>query len=300
LETSFARVVHKVFHPTKTVRKMKKMRAVMLVIGLVLTAAAIGTVAGAVGVFQGKPENIEVKSADGSLLISRQGKLIDNIPIPEYPKTRGTTFIRGRGREGVAVGMPPLVLTVGITANSIPGGVRINLHVPTLEEIGQMENEDQKAVEDAIGIIENQKGISIENARAHVTRSPENLEKIDRVELWIAYVENENTTFARVTVDWDSKEITSFKNIDESGTFPLPPEVMMGMEKLNEMRSIAIQDNRIKEITGGQNYVILPGLMAENEGELIFRMEPISYRVIVDLENKRVKSVEEWGLGGGE
>ena len=275
----------------------------MLVIGLGLVAAAIGTVAGAAGVFQGEPEKLEVRSANGSLLISRQGRLIDNIPIAEYPKTRGITFIRGGDGRGATVGMPPLTPTVGITVNPIPGGIRINLHVPTLEEIGQMEDEDQKAVEEAIGIIENQRGISIENVRAHVMRSFENLEKIDRVELWITYVENGNTTFARVIVDWDSKEITSFENINESGTFPFPSEVMTGMEKLNEMRSIAMQDNRIKEITEGQSYVILLGRITENEGELIFRMRPISYRVIIDLENELVKSVEElgprWGLGGG-
>jgi hypothetical protein len=120
------------------------------------------------------------------------------------------------------------------------------------------------------------------------------MEKIDNVELWITYAENEKMTFSRAIVNWDSKEITLFENISESGIVSLPPEVTMGMQKLDEMRSIAIQDNRIKEITGGQNYIILPGLVAENEGELIFRMEPISYRVVVDLENMRVKSVEEW------
>lgn len=71
----------------------------------------------------------------------------------------------------------------------------------------------------------------------------------------------------------------------------------MEMEKMNGMRSIAMQDNRIMEITAGQTYIILPGLVAENEGELIFRMEPISYRVIVDLENKRVKYIENLLLG---
>jgi hypothetical protein len=273
------------------------MRGVMLIglVGLVLTAVAIGTVAGAVGVFRGEPEKIEVRSVDGSLLISRQGRLIDNIPVAEYPKTRGITFIRGGYGRGATVGMPPLTPTVGITANPILRGVRINLDIPTLEEIGQMENEGQKAVEEAIGIIENQKGISVIEVRACVMRSPENLEKIDRVELWVAYIENGSTTFARAVVDWDSKEITLFENIDESGTFPLPPEVMTGMEKLNEMRSIAMQDNRIKEITEGQSYVILPGWITEDESELIFRMRPISYRVIVDLENKLVKSVEELG-----
>jgi hypothetical protein len=120
------------------------------------------------------------------------------------------------------------------------------------------------------------------------------MEKIDNVELWITYAENEKMTFSRAIVNWDSKEITLFENISESDIVSLPPEVTMGMQKLDEMRSIAIQDNRIKEITGGQNYIILPGLVAENEGELIFRMEPISYRVVVDLENMRVKSVEEW------
>jgi hypothetical protein len=271
-----------------------KKRAVMLVIGVVSVVAVIGTVGRAAGWFQGEPEKLEVSSADGSLLLFRQGKLIDNISIPEFPKTSGITFVRGRGGEGAAVGMPPLVPNVGMTVKTIPGGVRINLDIPTLEEIEQMENEDRKAVEDAIGIIENQKGISIEEARAHVMRSPENMEKIDNVELWITYAENEKMTFSRAIVNWDSKEITLFENISESGIVSLPPEVTMGMQKLDEMRSIAIQDNRIKEITGGQNYIILPGLVAENEGELIFRMEPISYRVVVDLENMRVKSVEEW------
>jgi hypothetical protein len=218
----------------------------MLVIGVVSVVAVIGTVARAAGWFQGEPEKLEVSSADGSLLLFRQGKLIDNISIPEFPKTRGITFVRGRGGEGAAVGMPPLVPIVGMTVNTIPGGVRINLDIPTLEEIEQMENEDQKAVNEAIGIIENQKGISIEEVRAHVMRSPENMEKIDNVELWITYAENENMTFSRAIVNWDSKEITLFENTSESGIVPLPPEVMMGMEKLDEMRSIAIQDNRIK------------------------------------------------------
>ena len=273
---------------------MLKKKMVMLAIGVISAAAVIGTVAGAVGVFQGKPEKLEVRSVDGSLLISRQGKLIDNIPIPEYPRTRGITFIRGRGGEGAAVGMPPLVPRVGMTANSIPGGVRINLDISTLDEIEQMKNEDQKAVDEAIGIIENQKGISVNEVRAHVMRSPENMEKIDSVGLWIAYAENEKMTFARAIVDWDSKEITLFENISESGIVPLPQEVIMEMEKLNEMRSIAMQDNRIKEITEGQKFIILPGLVTENEGELIFRIWPISYKVIVDLENRQIKSVEEW------
>jgi len=273
---------------------MLKKKMVMLAIGVISAAAVIGTVAGAVGVFQGKPEKLEVRSVDGSLLISRQGKLIDNIPIPEYPRTRGITFIRGRGGEGAAVGMPPLVPRVGMTANSIPGGVRVNLDISTLDEIEQMKNEDQKAVDEAIGIIENQKGISVNEVRAHVMRSPENMEKIDSVGLWIAYAENEKMTFARAIVDWDSKEITLFENISESGIVPLPQEVIMEMEKLNEMRSIAMQDNRIKEITEGQKFIILPGLVTENEGELIFRIWPISYKVIVDLENRQIKSVEEW------
>jgi len=203
--------------------------------------------------------------------------------------------VRGRGGEGVAVGMPPLVPNVGMTVRKIPGGIRINLDVPTLEAVEQMENEDQEAVEAAIGIIENQKGISITEIRAHVMRSPENMEKIDSVELWISYVENEKTNFAHAVVNWDSKEITSFENINESGIVSLPPEITMGMDKLNEMRSIALQDNRIENITGGQRYIILPGSVTQSEGELIFRMEPISYRVVVDLENKLIKSVEEWG-----
>jgi hypothetical protein len=272
-----------------------KKRAVMLVIGVVSAVAVIGTVGRAAGWFQGEPEKLEVSSTDGSLLLFRQGKLIDNISIPEFPKTRGITFVRGRGGEGAAVGMPPLVPNVGMTVKTIPGGVRINLDIPTLEEIEQMENEDRKAVEEAIGIIENQKGISIEEARAHVMRSPEDVEKIDNVELWLSYVENEKMTFSRAVVNWDSKEITSFENINQSGIVPLPPDVTMGMEKLNEMRSIALQDNRIENITGGQRYIILPGSVTESEGELIFRMETNSYRVIVDLENKQVKSIEELG-----
>jgi hypothetical protein len=294
-----------VFHPLKIVIKMKKnakkkravvqKRAIMLLIGLVSAVAIVGTAARAAGWFQGKPEKLEVRSAGGSLLLFRQGKLIDNISIPDFPKTRGITFVRGRGGEGAAVGMTPLVPNVGMMVKTIPGGVRINLDIPTLEEIEQMENEDRKAVEEAIGIIENQKGISIEEVRAHVMRSPENMEKIDNVELWITYAENEKMTFARAIVNWDSKAITSFRNISESGIVPLPPEVITNMEKLGEMRSIAIQDNRINDITVGQTYIILPGLMAENEGELIFRMKPISYRVVVDLENKLIKSVEELG-----
>jgi hypothetical protein len=279
----------------KKKRAIMQKRAIMLVIGLVSAVAIGGTVARAAGWFQGKPEKLEVRSADGSLLLFRQGKLIDNISIPEFPKTRGITFVRGRGGEGAAVGMPPLVPNVGMMVKTIPRGIRINLDIPTLEEIEQMENEDRKAVEKAIGVIENQKGISIEEVRAHVMRSPENMEKIDNVELWITYAENEKMTFSRAIVNWDSKEITSFENTNGLGAVSLPPEVMMNMEKLDEMRSIAMQDNRIKEITGGQNYIILPGLVTENEGELIFRMEPISYRVVVDLENKRIKSVEEWG-----
>jgi hypothetical protein len=274
-----------------------KKRAVMLVIGVVSAVAVIGTAARAAGWFQGEPEKLEVNSADGNLLLYRQGKLIDNISIPDFPKTRGITFVRGRGGEGAAVGMPPLVPNVGMTVKMIPGGVRINLDIPTLEEIEQMENQGRTAVEEAIGIIESQKGISIEEVRAHVMRNPENVEKIENVELWISYVENEKTNFAHAIVNWDSKEITSFENISESGIVPLPPEVTMGMEKLDEMRSIAIQDNRIKEITRGQNYIIFPGQVMENDGELIFRMEPISYRVVVDLENNRVKSIEKLELG---
>jgi hypothetical protein len=281
-------------------RKMKnknEKRAVMLVIGVISAVAVIGTAARAAGWFQGEPEKLEVSSADGSLLLFRQGKLIDNISIPDFPKTRGITFVRGRGGEGAAVGMPPLVPNVGMTVKTIPGGVRINLDIPTSEEIARMENEGQEAVEAAIGIIENQKGISIEEVRANVMRSSDNMKKIDNVELWVTYAENEKMIFSRAIVNWDSKEITLFENVNGFGAALLPQEVTMQMEKLDEMRSIAIQDNRIKEITRGQRYIILPGQVTENEGELIFRMEPISYRVIVDLENKRVKDVENLGLG---
>jgi hypothetical protein len=305
LETGFTHLIHKVFHPSKMVRKMKKnekkkrvvtqKRAVMLVIGVVSAVAVIGAAGRAAGWFQGNPEKLEVRSADGNLLLFRQGKLIDNISIPDFPKTSGVTFVRGRGGEGAAVGMPPLVPNVGMTIKTIPGGVRINLDVPTLKAVEQMENEDRIAVEETIGIIENQKGISIEEVRAHVMRSLENMEKIDGVELWISYVENGKTNFAHAVVNWDSKEITSFENINQSGIVSLPPEVTTGMEKLNEMRSIALHDNRIVNITGGQRYIILPGSVTESEGELIFRMETSSYRVIVDLENKQVKSIEELG-----
>jgi hypothetical protein len=275
--------------------KNGRKRAAILVIGVALIALGIGTVAGAVGVFQGKPEKIEARSTDGNLLIFRQGRLIDNVLVQALPQTPGIVFIRGRGGEGAAVGMPPLVPNVRITANPIPGGVRINLHIPTSDEIARMENEDQEAVETAIGIVENQKGISVEEVRAHVMLSPENMETIDNVVLWITYAENGNMTFSHTIVNWDSKEITLFENINEAGIVSLPSEVTMGMQKLNEMRSIAIQDNRIKEITGGQNYIILPGQVMENEGVLILRIEPISYRVVVDLENNLVKSIEKLG-----
>jgi hypothetical protein len=275
--------------------KNGRKRAAILVIGVALIALGIGTVAGAVGVFQGKPEKIEARSTDGNLLIFRQGRLVDNVLVQALPQTPGIVFIRGRGGEGAAVGMPPLVPNVRITANPIPGGVRINLHIPTSDEIARMENEDQEAVETAIGIVENQKGISVEEVRAHVMLSPENMETIDNVVLWITYAENGNMTFSHTIVNWDSKEITLFENINEAGIVSLPSEVTMGMQKLNEMRSIAIQDNRIKEITGGQNYIILPGQVMENEGVLILRIEPISYRVVVDLENNLVKSIEKLG-----
>jgi hypothetical protein len=275
--------------------KNGRKRAAILVIGVALIALGIGTVAGAVGVFQGKPEKIEARSTDGNLLIFRQGRLIDNVLVQALPQTPGIVFIRGRGGEGAAVGMPPLVPNVRITANPIPGGVRINLHIPTSDEIARMENEDQEAVETAIGIVENQKGISVEEVRAHVMLSPEDMETIDNVVLWITYAENGNMTFSYTIVNWDSKEITLFENINEAGMVSLPSEVTMGMQKLNEMRSIAIQDNRIKEITGGQNYIILPGQVIENEGVLILRIEPISYRVVVDLENNLVKSIEKLG-----
>lgn len=118
--------------------------------------------------------------------------------------------------------MPPLAPNVGITANPIPGGVEINLHIENSDEIEQMENEDQKAVNEAIGIIENQKGISIIEVRARVMRSPMETGKIDNVLLWITYVENGKMIFARAIVNWDSKEITSFENTPESGTLSLP------------------------------------------------------------------------------
>jgi hypothetical protein len=283
----------------KRIKNGNKKRALLLVIGMALIAIGIGSVAGAVGAFQGKPEKIEARSAGGNLLIFRQGRLVDNVIVPALPQTPGIVFIRGRDGESAAVGMPPLVPNVGITAaNPIPGGVKINLHIPTSDEIARMENEDQEALETAIGIVENQKGISVLEVRAHVMLSLENTEKIDNVELWITYTENGSMTFSHTIVNWDSKEITLFENINESGIVTLPSEVTMGMQKLNEMRSIAIQDNRIKEITGGgQNYILLPGQMTENEGVLLLRIQSISYRIVVDLENHLVKSIEKLGLG---
>jgi hypothetical protein len=276
-------------------KKMKKRvvtLGILLATGLVL--AGIGAVAGVGGVFQGEPENIEVHSADGRLLIFRQHTMIDNVPMPNFPETHDSVFITGEDGESAAVGIPPPVLRGRISmVKPISGGARIDLDIPTSEEIEQMREESQKAVDEAIRIIENQKGISVERVRACVVRSSEELGKIDEVELWITSVENEGITVVHAIVDWDTKKITLFENISEHGMIPLPPETTMDMEKLEEARQIAMHDNRVKEITEGQRYTILPGTMTEKEGELILGIESASYRIIVDLENSRVKSVEE-------
>ncbi len=292
-------MILKVFHPGLGWIEMKsgKKKRMVMFSTLLVTGAALavmGTVAGADGAFQGTPEKLEVEPADGSLLIFRQGKMIDNISIPGFPEMRGIAFIRGeRGESGtVGIHSPALGMRVNM-AKPISGGVRIDLDIPTQEEIEQMRDESQKAVDEAIEIIENQKEISVEKARARVMRSPEEPEKIDKMELWITYVENEEMTFARAIVDWDSKEITSFENVSEFGIIPIPPEITMEMEELEEMRLIVMQDNRVEEITEGQKYIILPRIVTEKEGELILGMESACYTIIVDLENKRVKSIEE-------
>ena len=290
----------------KRIKKRIVTLSILLVTGLVL--AGIGTVAGAGRVFQGEPENVGVHAADGSLLIFRHNKMIDNISMPNFPETRGSVFIRGEGGESAAVGVrPPAVRGRIRMVKPTSGGARIDLDIPTLGEIEQMREGSQKAVNEAIGIIENQKGISVERVRARAVRSPENLEKIDEVELWITCVENEKMTFVHAVVDWDTKEITSFENIGELGIMPLPPEIMSDMEKLEEARLIAMQDNRVKEITEGQMYIILPGTMTEKESELILGTGTASYTINVDLENSRVKSIEEmempqppfWHQGNG-
>lgn len=279
----------------KGMKKRTVALGTLLVTGLVLVG--IGTVAGAGRVFQGEPEKLEVQPADGSLLIFRQHKMIDNIFMPNFPESRGSVFIRGEGGESAAVGIHPPALGMRINmVKPISGGVRIDLDIPTQEEIEQMIEEGQKAVDEAIEIIENQKGISVEESRARVMRSPEELEKIDEVEIWITYVENEEMVFVHAIVDWDSKEITSFENISELGITPIPPEITMEMEELEEMRLIVMQDNRVKEITEGQKYIILPRIATEKEGELILVIEPVCYTIIVDLENKLVKSIEEGPL----
>jgi len=275
-------------------KKMAVTLGILLAIGAV--AVGIGTAVGATGVFQGKAENIEARAADGSLLISTRGRLIDNIPVHGFPEMRGTLFMRGRGVENAknaVVGMPPLVPGMRMTARMIPKGVRIDLHYSPLEEVNQMSENDVKVVDEAIGIIENQKEISVENVRAHVMRSHENMEEINAVELWFTYVENGETIFGRAVVDWKDKEITSFENISEFGSIHVPTENVMAVEELQEMKSIAMQDNRVMEITEGKWYIILPGMAVENEGELILRVESVSYTILVDLENKQVKSVEE-------
>ena len=205
----------------KKIKKRVVTLGIPLAIGLVLIG--IGTVAGAGRVFQGEPENIEVHSADGSLLIFRQHKMIDNISMPNFPEAHGSVFIRGEGGESADVGIHPPAIRGRISMiKPISGGARIDLDIPTLEEIEQMQEESQKAVDEAIGIIENQKEISMERVRARTVRSPENLEKIDEVELWITHVENGEMTFVHAVVDWDSKEITSFENVSASSIIPIP------------------------------------------------------------------------------
>jgi hypothetical protein len=285
-----------VFHRTKDGEKMRKMAVmfgILLMIGAV--SAGVGTAVGATGVFQGKAENIEAKSTDGSLLISARGRLIDNIPVNRSSETHGTLFMRGRGTENTknaVVGMPPLDLRMRMATKAVPHGVRIDLHYPALEEVNQMREKDVDVVDEAIGIIENQTGISMENVRAHITRNPENMEEINTVELWFTHTENDETIFGHAVVGWEDKEITSFENICEFGHIPVPTENVVSVEELQELESIAMQDDRVREITDGEWYIFLPGTVMENEGELILRVKS-SYTILVDLENNQVESVEE-------
>jgi hypothetical protein len=64
------------------------------------------------------------------------------------------------------------------------------------------------------------------------------------------------------------------------------------VEKLEAARLIAMQDNRVKEITQGQRYIVIPAAVMEGEVELTLMLKSV-YRISVDLENSRVRSVEE-------
>jgi hypothetical protein len=64
------------------------------------------------------------------------------------------------------------------------------------------------------------------------------------------------------------------------------------VEKLEAARLIAMQDNRVKEITQGQRYIVIPAAVTEGEVELTLMLKSV-YRISVDLENSRVRSVEE-------
>ena len=273
----------------KKARKAVVTLGIPSVIGLVLIG--IGTVVGAGQVLQGEPENIEVHHADGNLLIFRQHKIVDNIRVPNFPEGYGDAFIRGRGVESAVVGVSlPVFGRIGMI-KPVAGGVRIDLCIPTSEEIEQMRGNSQKAVDEAIGIIENQKGISVQGVRARVLRSPEEPSKIDGVELWIVPVGG-GRTFVHALVDWDSKEIVRFENISEPGMIPFPPRFTVDVEKLEAARLIAMQDNRVKEITQGQRYIVIPAAVMEGEVELTLMLKSV-YRISVDLENSRVRSVEE-------
>jgi len=275
-------------------KRMAVMFGILLVIGAV--SAGIGTAVGATAAFQGENEKIEARSDNGCLLMFRHGRLIDNIPVDMPSEMPEALFARGRGMENAVVGVHPLVPRLRMAVEMVPRGARINLHHPTLEDMQQMRENDMTAVDEAIGIVENQKGISVENARGHVMRRSENMEEINAVELWFTHADNDGAIFVHAVVDWSSKEITSFENISGFGSIHVPTENMAKVGELEEMKSIAMQDNQIQEITGEKWYFILPGTIAENEGELVLIVEQTSYTILVDLENQQVISVEATGM----
>lgn len=250
----------------------------ILAIGAII-AIAMNAIAGEK--MQGK-EKIEAKLSDGNLLIMKNGKIIKNISLDNIALlskeelkfvTRGEYIvIKGEGDETIDVtlsGKPLLKINISV----IKKGINIDLDVPTKEEIEEEKRKYELAVEKAIEIIKNQKEIPIEDAKGKI--------KGEEIDLWF----KSNGSTYHAIINLENEQITLFEKIEEKAEEKED-------ELLDEMIKIALKNQTIRRLIDGSKYMIYYEGIEGSLGILTLKVLTGEYRIVVDLANKTVKSIE--------
>jgi len=249
----------------------------ILAIGATI-AIAINAIAGEK--MQGK-EKIEAKLSDGNLLIMKNGKIIKNISLDNIALlskeelkfvTRGEYIvIKGEGNETIDVtlsGKPLLKINISV----IKKGINIDLDVPTKEEIEEEKRKYELAVEKAIEVIKNQKEIPIEDAKGKIEG--------EGIDLWF---ESNGSTYHAI-INLENERITLFEKIEEKAEEK--------EDGLDEMVKIALRNQTIQGLINGSKYMIYYEGIEGSLGILTLKVLTGEYRIVVDLANKTVKSIE--------